>query len=569
MAGEKGLNSGRIRQEYLDSVVNRIDTLLTFQRPEGCFIGPNVEWLGLTAQGVIYPLAFLFTQDLPHNRYFQDQRLLDAAVRLGDWLTDNSDEIGRLYWPIPTFDDFTFDRRTIAAWFEAYLLLADHLDAPRRDRWEARLRGCWGYLGPTCQLIVDAEHFSGPHLGTGTNHRALEVALATRMAAALDEPTWQQQAHAAVAKFLADQHPDGYWDEHHGPALKYNTLSMAAAGLIYEYTADAAALEAIKRSLDLYLHWTYPDGSLVGTIDERNRYHRRASYWGHFALSLLPEGRRLAALLQEQLRSFWTGPCDEGHMEAAHRYIENYRYWHDGPVARTVPPLRSDYAAQLTEPACIVKRGPWVLSVCGICSPKYANRFYMDRQGILGVWHEAFGEVLDQSSARDQPELATFAVQIGSQTFVVPQEAQISVQDSGCAARLRFGPAWLELAVRILDQRTVQVRASRGDDPADSVTFVIRPVLKVGEAIRFGPPDRSEGFAVGRVESRLSAAMLAGNLQTPRCGLRFDSPAEMVWPIRPYNPYNIEMRYGFDMAVCGLSFDLSRAGSVNLTVEAG
>jgi len=561
--------SEEVRRDYLTAVVEAVESLLTFQRPEGPFVGPEEEWLGLSQQGVIYPLAYLFATDLPDNRYFGDERLLTAAVRLGNWLVDSSDDVCRLLWPIPTFNDYTFDRRLISAWLEAYLLLKEHLSPSVRDRWEAKLRSAWGYLGWACDKILTAPHFSGPHLGTGTNHRALEVSLAVRLARAFDEKAWLEKASAAADKFLRDQHPDGYWTEHHGPATRYNYLSMTAAGLLYEYTGSARALEAVRRSLNFYLNWTYPDGSPIGTIDERNRYSATTMYWGHFALSNWPEGRTLAALMQENLREFWQPPFKGLHLEASHRYIENWRYWHDGPMAESIPPLQERYQAALSDPAVVEKAGPWVLTLCGIPTPhREGNRFYLDRQGLLGLWREGIGEVLDQSGSRDQPELATLTVMVDGRTVVIPSQSDISRQNGTWRMRMRFGGVPLELSAWIVDYRTVVLRAARASDAAGAVTFAVRPALKVGEVIEFGSGRDIYRLTLGRLELRLGSEVLGQRLVTPRCVIEFDRPAEFVWPILPYSPYNVEKRYGYEMAVSLLRFDLKTNSEVSVTVTA-
>ena len=97
---------------------------------------------------------------------------------------------------------------------------------------------------------------------------------------------------------VKEQTVDGYWGEHsqEGPTTGYDYLTVTQIALYWEYSKDPEAIKALRRSTDFHKYFTYPDGTPVETINDRNR-HWGVSMWGHFGFSHFPDGRRYAAFL--------------------------------------------------------------------------------------------------------------------------------------------------------------------------------------------------------------------------------------------------------------------------------
>src|SRR5690242_21687947 len=71
-----------------------------------------------------------------------------------------------------------------------------------------------------------------------------------------------------------EQSPDGFWGEHDRllPTPDYDYTTYTGVALYYEHSHDPAALLALRHGLDFHKYFTYPDGSPVEVLDDRNRY---------------------------------------------------------------------------------------------------------------------------------------------------------------------------------------------------------------------------------------------------------------------------------------------------------
>src|SRR5438445_13842611 len=124
---------------------------------------------------------------------------------------------------------------------------------------------------------------------------------------------------------------------------------MAGVALYYEHSHDPAALEALRRSTDFHEFFTWPDGTPVETINDRNRYWA-VSPWGHFGFSHFADGRRYA----EFLTSFFT--TNDLSLETLGRLAQDALYFHEGPTA-PIPQDQPGYHHQMAVPAGIRKYG--------------------------------------------------------------------------------------------------------------------------------------------------------------------------------------------------------------------
>ncbi len=86
--------------------------------------------------------------------------------------------------------------------------------------------------------------------------------------------------------------------------------------------------ERIERSIGFFSRVFYPDGAPAMVLDGRQQDHTGACPYGHFALSLTPEGRALCDFITRN----WTAqPLSSWEFSRA---VDNYRYWHAGSVGR-------------------------------------------------------------------------------------------------------------------------------------------------------------------------------------------------------------------------------------------
>src|SRR5687768_17666445 len=159
----------------------------------------------------------------------------------------------------------------------------------RREKWEKAL--ILGYEG------IAANEFEKVH--NIPTHHAMGLYIAGK---ALNRPEWCEQAQAFMKKVMATQDPAGFWSENKGPVVQYDFVYVDALGVYYAASGDESVLPALRKATDFHANFTYPDGSDVETIDERNPYHDRITMPG-VGFSFSPEGRGYIKRQWERLRA--------------------------------------------------------------------------------------------------------------------------------------------------------------------------------------------------------------------------------------------------------------------------
>jgi len=281
----------------------------------------------------------------------------------------------------------------------------------------------------------------------------------------LKHPEWVKLAREEFKNILRTQNPDGYWAEHHGPVNSYNRVTMHGVGIYYALTGDPEALEAMRRAKNFTLGFTYPDGSLVSVIDERNRYSPGISAdWGLMALSHFPDGRRFNRLMTSKLlEKLEKG--ESGHnlsFLSLSRILDDLKYSANRSAEEsTVPQELESYEARLMSGALLMRRGSWVVCVSGIISPPWeGNRFFLDRYTYLEVWHEKVGLLLGGGNTKRQPQIATLLMEPshGALDFW-PQESRITTSGDSLQLELRFQKFRARMKVSIIDNQTLRIKS--------------------------------------------------------------------------------------------------------------
>ena len=186
-----------------------------------------------------------------------------------------------------------------------------------------------------------------------------------------------------------------------GPATGYDYLTFTGVALYPEHSADPAAVEALRRGTEFHTYFTWPNGTPVEVINDRNR-RWRADPRGQFGFSRFPDGRRYA----EFLTAFF--PEGRGGLEMLGRIAQNALYFHAGPTA-PIPQDKPQFSYRMRVPAGIRKREPWTIALSGLTSAQpVMNQFFLDRQCHLSIFHEKLELIVSGANSKRQPELATF-----------------------------------------------------------------------------------------------------------------------------------------------------------------
>lgn len=494
--------------------------------------------------------AVLYARQHPANPRHRDPRMLSLALKIGD-LVVAEHERGRYTTRLD-------HHRDTYMWLEAYRLLARDMDDERRARWRRALVAILTPLAAEVARRQDYPWYQSPFIGTSPNHYSLWTSTLYLAARVFGNAEWEKLAAKVMHRFAAEeQSPDGYWGEHSlaGPTTGYDYLTATGVALYWEHSKDPAALQALRRSTDFHKHYTYPDGTPVETINDRNRYGY-VSMWGHFGFSHFPDGRRYA--------EFLTGhyPADRLSLESLGRIAQDALYFHEGPTA-PIPQDLPRYAHQMTVPAGIRKSGPWVFCLSGIISTQAAtSRFYLDRQGHLSVFHQKLGLIITGANSKRQPELATFSEKIGAQVFHLPMSSRLQMSEARDRLALAYNRFFSVLEVPAPSENSLTLRfAITPRGRIEDARLTLQLCLKAGQTLETGA-GRKVVLDGARLE--LGPEEIGGWIRHNGWTLKTGAAARLAWPVYPFNPYADAPETALDRAVGALSVPLA-AGAQEIT----
>jgi hypothetical protein len=442
--------------------------------------------------------AVLYAKRDPANERYLDPKMLALALRIGD-LFASENEKGKFAPRLDTDWDTYM-------WLEAYRLLEDQLGQQRRERWKRAILENAALVAPGAAERVDFPWYQAPFIGTSPNHYAQYAQLLYLAGRVFDKPDWVKLGSEILHRFVTtEQAPDGFWGEHSrsGPTIGYDHVTLSTVAFYWEFTKDPAALEALRRSTAFHMHFTYPDGTPVETMNDRNRYWMDQSllteighvpfaagnnrdYWGvcpwaQFAFTHFPEGRRYA----EFLAGFFEP--DKLTMDALGRLSQDALYYHDGKTA-PIPQDRESYVYQMDVPAGIRKTGPWVVSLSGIVEPQQVNNeFFLDRQANLSVFHSKLGLIISGANSKRQPELATFREKLNGRVYHLPLSSRLEMGDREDRLSVAFNTFSSFLYVARPSSNELKFRFTingKGEEPEEAA-LTLQLVLKPGETLSF------------------------------------------------------------------------------------
>jgi hypothetical protein len=511
--------------------------------------------------------AVLYGKQDPANHRYHDPRMLALALNIGDLLAGESER--------GTFQERLNSDRDAYMWLEAYRILEPHLGEERRARWRRELERNITELAADSAERIDFPGFQSPFIGTSPNHLSLwasTVYLAGRM---FGNQEWESIGARVMHRFaVEEQSADGFWGEHERslPTPGYDYTSYTGVALYYEHSHDPAALQGLRRGLDFHKYFTYPDGTVPGVLDDRNRYTVVAGWntpgfvtWsddnpppagndesaskGQFGFTNFPDGRRYAEFLTSFFRAGEVAYEDLG------RLAQDALYYHTGPKA-AIPQDESAYVRRLSIPAAIRKTGPWVVCLSGLISTQAVNnQYYLDRQGHLELFHERVGLIITGANSKRQPELATFSEKLLGQVFQMPMSSGLEMGGDKDRLSLAYNTFFSDLYVPKPSGAGLRFHFSitgRGR-PAEDPRLTLQLCLKRGETLETGTGRK---ILLGRERVQLGPEDLRGSIHHHGWTMRCDATARLEWPVYPYDPYTGVPEKSLDHAVGALSVPL-------------
>lgn len=381
-------------------LVKSVPGILDSQDPKTGRFGSGI-WI-VTDQNVMFPLAVAWAVEHPQNVHYRQARVLDAIMAGGDALIDDQDDRGM--WEFRKKDGSTWGKIYMpwiySRWVRAFSLIRDAMPPQRRARWEKALT--LGYEGIAKTALR--------HVHNIPAHHAMGLYCAGQV---LDRPEWCDQAKAFLAKVCKAQNVGGYWSEHLGPVVAYNFVYTDALGTYCTMSGDETVLPALRRAAAFHAAFTYPDGSCVETVDERNPYHAGVRL-GTVGFTFCPEGR---GLLWQQWHRLGVGSDDgdktrtsllHGQSPSADICASFILYGQEGEFSPP-PSERSSFHFVLGDKDAVVHRaGPWFGCLSAFCCPVPKSRWIQDRQNFVSLFHDRVGLIIGGGNTKLTPRWSTF-----------------------------------------------------------------------------------------------------------------------------------------------------------------
>jgi hypothetical protein len=514
------------KRECLADLVSQVPGILASQNPQTGRFGKGI-WI-VTDQNPMFPLAVAWHWRDAANPFFHSATVLAAIMSAGDALIADQDAAGQ--WVFRKKDGSTWGNIympwTYSRWIRAFALIREAMPEDRRARWETALRLGFGGI---------AKQVAGSRVQNIPAHHAMALQFAAKT---LNQPEWARVGATYMRKVVAEQHSDGYWTEHSGPVVAYGFVYVDALGTYYAVTHDPQVLPALQKVARFHANFTYPDGTSIETVDERNPYHPTVVL-PNVGFTFSPDGRSYFARQLALLR-------------AAKKKIDpdaaaSLLMWGEEGPGSEKPGVRGDFDyALLSGDAAIRRRGPWFIVVSALTAPQSPVRWIQDRQNFVSVYHDKAGLILGGGNTKLQPgwsnftigDIATFFHQPGDENpkFAppagvrhIPERAQL-LSGGRFGVQLWYGERTAEIAFDIAgpDKLTMHLNGAAG--LAAHVTVL--PKLKSEVSSSAGAKAALGDAAWNWTPQQAGTWMRQGAVR-----IGYPAGAPVRWPVLPHDPY--------------------------------
>jgi hypothetical protein len=556
---------------YYEVLAASFDKAERFQAPDGRFrtripesTEQDVRGFSMYIMQYIYVPALLYSTENEANPLKGSKRALESALRAGDWMASIVNEDGQFAPVVDGIKTNPLDsHRALYCWAEVYGLLKDQLGAERDRAWREGLQRGGSNLCEDMRHRMNRPKLTAPFLGTSPNHFGLWCNTVNRIGMLLGLDDWVEDSRTALARFVREVTPGGYWAEHDGPMISYDYLNTAVAAYYWHYYKDPKALDAIRANTDYHAHWTTPDGVDIASVDQRNRSHfnPRAGF-GLFSFCNFPVGRRLTRLKLLSALGDDRDSFSSMGLSALGRLAQDAHYHTDGPEA-TVPQQMPSYRHVLDRPAVARKSGSWVYSISAIVSPESPlNQFFLDRTMPVSLWHQKTGSIIDGGNTKLQPELVTFAAVRDGKLDAHPLDGLLRGSwdgDTLCVAEEGFS---CRLTFVMVDDNTTLIRAKAEKTYNHDNTALLQLQMRLQDGGMASFNGGSTKLGAARIEHH-------GALNLAHNGWSAELPegSSFQWPVYTYHPYgSVRIPENLHNAVGRVALDLPNGEWVELKI---
>ncbi len=514
------------KERCLADLVAAVPGILASQNSANGQFGKGL-WI-VTDQNVILPLAIAWGHQSSKNPFYHRDDVLAAIIRGGDALIPAQDADGK--WLFLKKDGSKWGQIympwTYSRWVRAYQIVRNAMNAEARARWDRALT--LGFTG------IAKEVAGTKTLANIPVHHAMGLYFASQV---FQRPDWEKIARDFMHRTVGEQHVDGYWSEHVGPVINYGFVYIDAIGIYAAASGDRDMIEPLRRAALFHAHFTYPDGTEVETVDERNPYAPSVTR-GIVGFVRTAEGRTHFA--HQMAKGKGGLPADN-----AAALLQ----WGEEGEGAAANDTEHDFDFRLTKNAAAVRRrGPWFIVVSAFTAPLAPRRWIQDRQNFISIYHESSGLVLGGGNTKLQPlwsnfttgDLSKFTHRAGDENpnFQPPAGvrhipvAATVIEGDDLGLDLDYGGQHAQITLHVVDDRTLEYVVK--GEPAFTAHVTLMPKLTT--------PLRSAKSVIAAAKLKSTTAswddtQLGGWVTHGKTRIIVPSGARLDWPALPHNPY--------------------------------
>jgi hypothetical protein len=246
-------------------------------------------------------------------------------------------EAGLSYWagiqyPDGSFDEaYPYERSLAAVSFttfyltEAYAHVSSAVAPATRETFLRTVRHAADWL---CEN--DERH------GVLSNHLAAAAAALWNAGELTGDPRHQERARTFLARILAKQSSDGFYEEYGGADIGYQTHGSFYLARIWQKNGDERLLQSLRAANAFLKHFIHPDGSLGGMYGSRNTtFYFPAAY--EMLAAVCPSAAAIAGQQRERVAAGRTVGLEQMDAPNLMPMLNNYLFAH-AALARAAPP---------------------------------------------------------------------------------------------------------------------------------------------------------------------------------------------------------------------------------------
>ena len=475
----------------------------------GRFLAENGGW-AITMQDPMLCYAYLYKHK--GTPYYGDETVLKIILNavhalrqyqnpdgMMEFIKTDGSTWGPIYMPWTWYH-----------WLETYALLKDDLtDDVRRDWEDGLMPGLEAYGRQNPEHVHNI-----PVWQAMTSNRAGII---------FERPDWCENADKLIANCVKSQHEDGFWAEHKGPTVGYNTVYVHSLGLYRFHGGKINVLDAIRRAVRFQQAFHYPNGSEVEVIDGRVQYHWRHSdakgvpaigFSGFATYLMTAGGRDLINFKMHGINDFHAGAHAVSVLQLIDAGID--LDGDEGLKGFASPDFKTVYGS-----ASITREQNKQISLSAYTAPKTDDRWGLERLCYVSYWTPDTELIMGGGNTRGQSDHATFLFrsETGGVISDMPDSAVIPE-----AGKLRL---YYSAGTGCVDTYFERGRAV--------YKFYVTD-LKAGVKVSVNLPLRPR-YSPAKEDMKIESYAGENVISWRGVRVKFTGDYSLTDPSRPYNPY--------------------------------